>query len=444
MLCKLYNTWNANGEILTSHEMKNMNICVISRAVPVHSIGGMELNTLLLSRVLVCLGHNVTILTTSFPTQINNNYIDNIDNVKIYYVGGCRSGKYSNRWGESCVYIFEDLHRRKPFDIVHGHNSAGLYLHRSGILKKYRLPLVTTYHSTHLDWIASNFSTALRLRKINQIFYLLSDAAVDLYRLLFNDIWLARASDALIAIDDQAVRKMHLQYFVSRDKIHRIYTSIDTNLFSPNNRSDIRRRFNINKDQILLLTLGRLVPEKGFQIAITAIPELAKIFPNIHLFIVGNGPYRKELEELAKKLNVFTHVTFVGSIDHQECPFYFNACDVFINPIVHMGGYPTTLIEAMACEKVVITSKNGGTSTLIKNGENGILIKQGSVRELAEAVMRILQDTERAKIIGKSARKLVIEKFSVEVMARSTIHCYLNLLRNTTIDKIRNKRKKDV
>lgn len=412
-----------------------MNICMLSRIMPVHESGGMQYNTLNLGKSLVKQGHMVTILTTSHPHNINKDYIKNIDGAKVYYLGGCPPGKYSKKYGEKSVSIFKRLHSECPFDLIHGQNSAALYLYLDRIPKKYNIPMVITWHGTHIDWVITSIYSDLFSFKWKRILKSFREILIHLYGLFINDMWLTRVSDAVIALDDQSINKIRFQYLVSKKKIHPIYISVDTKLFSPSNHNDVRQKYNIPKDYILLLCVGRIVYEKGFQNAILALPQIRKIFPHLHLLIIGDGPHRKELENLSKNLNVDCYVTFAGTVSRTELPQYYNASDIFVNPILHISGYNTTLVEAMSCGLPVITSEGGGTQTLIKNGENGLVIKRGSRKDLVKAIIKILSDPKFAENIRKNARKCVAEKFNIDSMTKSTIILYSKISKCSKIHK---------
>ncbi|PIN83020.1 hypothetical protein COV61_04315 [Candidatus Micrarchaeota archaeon CG11_big_fil_rev_8_21_14_0_20_47_5] len=174
----------------------------------------------------------------------------------------------------------------------------------------------------------------------------------------------------------------------------------------------------------ILLCVARLEREKGVQNAILAMHELLKEYPAALLLIVGDGSYRKSLEELAKRLCVHHSVTFTGFVQFEKLPTYFNACDIFLNPTIRQDGYDLTVLEAMSCERPVIASKIGSMPTAIEHGKDGIMIKPGSVQDLVFAVNGLVADREKAKLIAKAARKKILENFSCESMISKTILAY--------------------
>lgn len=400
-----------------------MNICVLTRALPVHSVGGMELNSLRLAQHLASLGHSIQILTTCHPKYPNKDVNETIGGVEITYVGTGVPGSYSREWSNGSVSAFSLMHKEKPFDIVHSHNSAALQLHRSGFIRRYRIPHVVTWHGTHLDWIATTIRSEVLsgdLRYIVRAEYL----CTVMRRLLFEDLWLTRAASAVIAIDQEMVDKIRLQYMVPRGRIHMIPTGIDTETFSPRPHSKIRIRLGLETHQPVLLGVGRLIREKGFERSIAAMPYVLEEYPSARLLIVGDGPERCALKQRVQLLGISHAVLFVGAVPPEQCPDYFSACDIFVNPIVQISGFNTTLGEAMACERAVITSAGGGTGTLVHHGTTGLLIPMGSVSALVEAVLRLLRDEKLRESLGKAARERVLSKFGCPEVARRTDELY--------------------
>jgi len=400
---------------------------MLSRAMPIHCLGGMEINTLRLAKKLVKHNHEVTILTTSYPNSLNDDSVDVVEGVKIYYIGSCSPGKYSKEFGAKSVDIFMKLHKDTPFDIVHSQNSSSLYLYRRGIFKKYNLPHVITWHGTHLDWILTSICSDIA--KIGRVRKGIMDTLVHIYRLLINDIWLTRSADAVIALDKEAAFKIKVQYLASRKKVYEIYTGVDIAKFYPTKNRNIRAKLGMSDDDFVLLCVGRIVYEKGFQNALVALTKLLKLFPDIKLIIVGDGPFKSELEIMTKKLNVASNVIFTGRISDEDLLLqYINSCDLFINPILHISSFNTTLAEAMACGKVVITSRTGGVSTLITNWHNGILINRGSVSDLVNAIKKIRNNPSLARMLGKNARDTIVTKFNIDMMIRKYIKLYEKLI----------------
>lgn len=403
---------------------------MVTRSVPAHCLGGMEINTLKLSKALVESGHKVVVLTTSHPGGIEE---EMVDGVRVIYAPHCPPEENSRLWGTQSIKIFSQLNQAEPFDLIHGHGSAVYYLHKSNILRRASIPLVVTYHSTHLDWIESSIHTDLCSWTRTGMKRFIIDTARHIVQILSMDISLANGADAIIALDEKAVGRIAVQYCIAADKIYVIPTSVDTHLFHPSLADrTLLENYSLSGSSILLLAIGRLERDKGFHISLEVLARLRSVFPDIHLLIVGEGTYRKALDILVQRLGLQSHVTFAGAVPPEKCPAMYNLCDIVLNPILHPGGYPTTVVEAMACAKAIITTDIGGVRTLIQDGFDGYLVQRGAIMSMVQIITNLLSRREQAHQIGVLARQKILEQFSVDTMLEQTLALYSRLIRGST------------
>ncbi|MEM2954947.1 MAG: glycosyltransferase family 4 protein, partial [Candidatus Nanoarchaeia archaeon] len=206
------------------------------------------------------------------------------------------------------------------------------------------------------------------------------------------------------------------QYHVKPFKVFTVFNGIDTNIFKRKKEKgeEVRKRYNIKLNEKLILMLGRIEKLKGFQYGVYALKEILKQKENVKLMIVGRGGYENKLKELTKKLDLESKVIFAGEVENRECPDYYNACDIFINPSLHVEAFPTVLIEVMACGRPVISTNLGGTRSAIESGENGILINSADPKEIADAVLKLLNNQTLAENLSKKAEEKAIKIFTIE------------------------------
>lgn len=147
---------------------------------------------------------------------------------------------------------------------------------------------------------------------------------------------------------------------------------------------------------IRFLMVGRLIERKGFHIALAALARFSQASGRgIHVDIVGDGPMRAELEQLARDCHLDEAVTFHGAQSHTAIADFIRQCDVFIAPSMtcakgSQDGPVNTLKEAMAIGRPVIGTRHGGISELVIDGETGLLCEEGNVDALGHAIDRIL------------------------------------------------------
>jgi glycosyltransferase involved in cell wall biosynthesis len=217
-----------------------------------------------------------------------------------------------------------------------------------------------------------------------------------------------------------------------RKDIEIIPDGIDIERFNPKiDGEEIRKRHGING--FLIFSSGRMVERKGFKYLIEAMPFILSEFPNTKLIIGGDGPEKKELEELSEKLGIKNKVIFPGFVSDEDFPKYMKAADVFVLPSIidrrgDTEGSATILLEAMACETPVVATKVGGIPYAIKENLGGFLVEQKNPRQLANAILTLLNDEELRRNQGKIGRKYVIENFSQQKITWMYVKIFRELI----------------
>lgn len=178
-------------------------------------------------------------------------------------------------------------------------------------------------------------------------------------------------------------------------------------------------------DRRVLLSVGRLVPRKGHDLVIQALPRLLKTYPRLRYEIVGDGPHRDQLEILVREKNLQDCVTFHGSLSDQERNAWLAACEMLVMPARETGddveGFGMVFLEAYAFSKPVIGGKSGGVSEAVRDGETGLLVDPASVDEMAAAIDQLLSDRAFAQKLGQQGKALLQTDFSLERMRDTLI-----------------------
>lgn len=160
----------------------------------------------------------------------------------------------------------------------------------------------------------------------------------------------------------------------------------------------------------ILLCVSRLANWKRVDRSIRALPSILEEYPDTILVIVGDGPERGRLEQLAVKLGVREHVRFEGAVPHSEVPKYLAAADVFLS-LNDWSNVGNPLLEAMIAGKCIVTLNNGDTGQFIKNGENGVLLDYEDLARLPELIKELLANEELRNRFGTNARKFAEKHF---------------------------------
>jgi len=164
-----------------------------------------------------------------------------------------------------------------------------------------------------------------------------------------------------------------------------------------------------------IVYVGGLYRLKGVQFLIEAFGKLHRDFPGYKLIIVGDGPYKQELESFTKKLKKedYNDVVFTGRKELSEVKDIMKNCNVVVLPSLSEG-LGRVLIEAAMLGKPIIGSNIDGIPDLIKEGINGYLFERGNVKDLEQKIRKIIENPELAEKMGNAGREYMIQKYSTE------------------------------
>jgi glycosyltransferase involved in cell wall biosynthesis len=148
--------------------------------------------------------------------------------------------------------------------------------------------------------------------------------------------------------------------------------------------------------------------------------------PNVHLLIVGDGPYRKRIEALISRLSLVPYLTLAGF--RRDTPQILAVSDIFVLSTALWEGLPLTILEAMSSELPVVASDVGGIREEIIHQETGIVVPPKNPVALSEALLALLSDEQRASAMGSQGRLRVEKLFALDRMARETTAIYESLI----------------
>jgi phosphatidylinositol alpha-1,6-mannosyltransferase len=203
----------------------------------------------------------------------------------------------------------------------------------------------------------------------------------------------------------------------------KIAPGIDTDHFAPVDASALRASLGLTHKKVIVC-VGRLVHRKGQDHLIEAMPEILKSEKNAHLLLVGEGPYRKYLEERVAKLSLGDSVTFIGRIQYGELPKYICVGDIFAMPSrsrlagLEVEGLGIVYLEASACGLPVIAGKSGGAPDAVLEGKSGVVVDGTNDVEIAAAALILLGDEKLRKAMGSAGRAWIIDKWRWEIWAK--------------------------
>ena len=199
---------------------------------------------------------------------------------------------------------------------------------------------------------------------------------------------------------------------------------VDTDRFRPDPaaRTELRERYRLG-ERPTVVCLSRLVPRKGQDMLIKALPSIRRRVDGAALVIVGGGPYLETLRRLADDCGVADHVTFTGGVPSDELPAHHALADVFAMPCRTRGGgmdvegLGIVFLEASATGVPVIAGESGGAPEAVQHNETGLVVDGRSVNKVADAVTELLADRDRAAAMGAAGRRWVTSQWRWDTLA---------------------------
>ncbi len=224
-------------------------------------------------------------------------------------------------------------------------------------------------------------------------------------------------------------------YFVNelgiREKLIRVIPNgIDTSLFSPGPKTESLKDLLRDKfDGKLLISVGRLAEAKDQSTLLSAIAILNKQGRNIHLILVGDGEMRKPVEKEIAQKQLTNCVYLAGS--RSNVYELLPGVDAFVLSSKREG-LPMSILEAMAAGLPVIATNVGGIPEIIKDGQNGILVPTQDPNSLANAICRVLDDSEFAANLAHKARTTIEQNYSLEAITKVYTKIYLSIMQGNS------------
>lgn len=288
-------------------------------------------------------------------------------------------------------------------DILHTHGyRANFYGRIAGLLSNYKI--VSTVHVSLYDYIDTHFLIRWLYISIEKL--------------------LSWKTNKFICIS-QAMLDDMLKIGIDKSKIELIPNGVDLRRFFPKPvNEELKSKLGIAPNSPVIGTVGRMVPEKGQKYLIEAISLLKPKWNNLKCLFVGDGPLLSELKKQANDLDISDMCVFTGT--RNDIELVYPVLDLFVLPSLREP-FGLVLLEAMACEKPVVTTDSGGPSEFIKSGINGILVPPRDSKALALQINRLLSEKEKAGDIGKEGLKTVRNFFSVKQTARKIGDIYFSI-----------------
>ena len=176
-------------------------------------------------------------------------------------------------------------------------------------------------------------------------------------------------------------------------------------------------------ESVKILTIGRLIPRKGFQFLIQAIPQMVSRARNpFQIDIVGDGPYRAQLQKMVKDLKIEKYVHFSGSVDYADLPDKYRQADIFAL-CSSAEGMPLVVLEAMGAGLPIVASKVQGIEDLVAVGQNGALVEPGSIEQITDHLTNLINHPDQRRRMGETSVSRV-QRYDWKNIAEAYLQIY--------------------
>lgn len=203
-----------------------------------------------------------------------------------------------------------------------------------------------------------------------------------------------------------------------------IAPGIDTQIFKPVDASNLRLDLGLAEKEVIV-SVGRLVPRKGQDELVKALPQVLKSHPNAHLLFVGTGSYKKVLDNLIADRSLQKYVTFTGRVQYEDLTKYICVGDIFAMPSrsrlggLEVEGLGIVYLEASACGLPVLAGDSGGAPDAVAPGLTGLVVNGRDTNEIAAGLIKLLE-TDR-KAMGQAGRKWAVAQWDWQIWANKFI-----------------------
>jgi len=359
-------------------------------------IGGVENYVYYLSKELVKLSHEVTVICANEPFTKKKEIIDGIKVKRLFYFGKVANTNITPQLPFALS--------KENFDIIHTHIPTPWSADWSNIVSKFRKkPLVVTYHN---DIIGNGF--------------------VDNIAKFYNHTSLKSLLNKADCIIITQPNYIHSSPYLGKyeDKIQVIPNGVDVDKFKPLN-------LNKQKNSIFFLSLlDEFHKYKGFDYLLNALKIVKVDIHDVKLVIGGTGKLLDYYRNMANDLGLNDNVEFHGFIPHDKIVEYYSKSSVFVLPSISskQEGFGIVALEALACKTPVISTEIVGVANDVKKNNAGIIVPPKDVNKLANAIIKMLTKDDLSQKMGINGRKLVEERYTWASIAKMAEKVYNELL----------------
>lgn len=346
-------------------------------------VNGVVTSTIILKEQLEKRGHNVTVVTVRVPEYQDED--PNILRVPSIPFKKWKEFRVGLVYPYSIIKKIHDLN----LDIIHTQTEFSICLMARFLAKRFRIPVVHTYHTMYEDY--THYIAKTRINK--RIAAKLSKVGSKLY---LNQC-------ASVIAPSEKTKKALIKYGVT-NYIEIIPTGIKLDkfkkgLFTEEQIQNKRKELGIKPEEKIILSLGRVAEEKSIDVIIKQMPSIVSSNPQIKLLIVGDGPEKTNLEALSKRIGMERSICFTGKVPWNDTALYYQMADLFISAS-KTETQGLTILESMAAGTPVIVRHDENIKDLITNSINGMIFQDDS--DLTSIILNVINNKGLLKTLSQN------------------------------------------
>jgi len=381
-------------------------------------LGGAQENTLIICKLLAQRGHDVTLITG--PAIGPEGELFNLTKGQDYKVIVLdRLRRAINPFKDIVSYFqIKKLLRQLQPDIVHTHSAkagilgrfAAYSLRRAANHESRATKIVHTIHGLAFHQYQSQW--------LNKFYIAIEKSA-------------AKRTDFFFSVANAMTAQATAVGIGGPEQFVTAYSAIEEDDFlkpiSEERKKDFRRKYEIDEDSIVLITIARLFMLKGHEYIIESAKQLSKRFEKCIWLFVGDGNLSDHFKQQVRELGLADRIKFTGLLPPSQIPLAIQSSDILVHCSLREG-LARTLPQAMLCGKPVVSFDVDGAREVV-NENTGRLIEPKNIEQLTKACAELIEDEDLRKKLGENGRESVKEKFAPETMVDTIEAVYRKLLK---------------
>ena len=239
-------------------------------------------------------------------------------------------------------------------------------------------------------------------------------------------LWARLFTDIVILVNESDKKSIVFQGIIPKKKIKVVLNGINLTRLTPiKTPIEKRKELNISEDVYVIIMVGRLCNQKAPEIFIRAAEKIQTQRNDICFLLVGDGPKLKIIREMITDFPFPSQIKVLGN--RYDIVDLLSVSDLFVLPSIYEG-MPISILEAMALDLPVIASDVPGNRSLVKHNQTGMLVPVNNTNELANMMIRVLQDEYLKKRLTTTAKQMVKKDYTAAIMTTKTTDIYINQL----------------